>query len=189
MDNDVKVLQIVGTGNRYQITKLKKEPKIIKKRKEFEKWENIPAEYFECSIHPTLINEIYHYLLLQKQQKQEQQPHHYELIKCQLDHKLSGYKQQDTDKQRYNNSTFINFTEVITKMHSCKLNCYYCNQSTLLLYENVREKKQWTLDRIDNDMGHNENNVVIACLECNLRRRRTNTSAFLFTKQLTIIRL
>jgi len=189
MDNDVKVLQIVGTGNRYQITKLKKEPKIIKKRKEFEKWENIPAEYFECSIHPTLINEIYHYLLLQKQQKQEQQPHHYELIKCQLDHKLSGYRQQDTGKKRYNDSTFINFTEVITKMHTCKLNCHYCNQSTLLLYENVREKKQWTLDRIDNDMGHNENNVVIACLECNLRRRRTNTSAFLFTKQLTIIRL
>ena len=74
-------------------------------------------------------------------------------------------------------------------MHSCKLICYYCNQSTLLLYENVREKKQWTLDRIDNDIGHNENNVVIACLECNLRRRRTNTSAFLFTKQLTIVRL
>jgi hypothetical protein len=50
----------------------------------------------------------------------------------------------------------------------------------------VRENKQWTLDRIDNNLGHNEDNVVIACLECNLKRRRTNQSKFLFTKQLKI---
>jgi hypothetical protein len=179
-DKNIKVLQILGTGNRYQITKLKKEPKIIKKRKEFEKWENIPSEYFDCDIHPTLINEIHN---------EQEPPHHYDFIKCQITIKLAGYKQQDVDKQRYNEEGFIKFTEVIAKMHSCKLKCYYCNQSTLLLYENVRENKQWTLDRIDNDIGHEEYNVIIACLECNLRRRRTNTSAFLFTKQLKIVRV
>jgi hypothetical protein len=48
--------------------------------------------------------------------------------------------------------------------------------------------KQWSLDRINNDIGHNSGNLVVACLECNLKRRRTNKDAFLFTKNLTIIR-
>ena len=48
--------------------------------------------------------------------------------------------------------------------------------------------KQWTLDRIDNDQGHTYDNVVIACLECNLQRRRTNSDKFLFTKQMKIVR-
>jgi len=45
---------------------------------------------------------------------------------------------------------------------------------------------QWTLDRIDNDMGHNNNNTVISCLGCNLQRRTTNQDKFLFTKQLKL---
>ena len=46
--------------------------------------------------------------------------------------------------------------------------------------------EQWSLDRIDNDIGHYKENVVISCLECNLKRRKTNADAFLFTKQLRI---
>ena len=57
-----------------------------------------------------------------------------------------------------------------------------------LLYDIVREAKQWTLDRINNDIGHNTDNVLISCLECNLKRRRTNKDAFLFTKQLVIVK-
>jgi len=30
---------------------------------------------------------------------------------------------------------------------------------------------QWTLERINNDFGHNNDNVVIACLQCNVERR------------------
>jgi RNase P subunit RPR2 len=47
---------------------------------------------------------------------------------------------------------------------------------------------QWTLERMDNNKGHNNDNVVIACLDCNLKRRLQNKDAFLFTKQLTITR-
>jgi hypothetical protein len=48
--------------------------------------------------------------------------------------------------------------------------------------------KQWTLDRIDNDIGHNKKNLVIACLECNLKRKRTNKDKFMFTKNMKITR-
>ena len=35
------------------------------------------------------------------------------------------------------------------------------------MYDNVREKMQWTLDRIDNDQGHNKDNVVICYMLLN----------------------
>jgi hypothetical protein len=57
-----------------------------------------------------------------------------------------------------------------------------------ILYENVREPKQWTVDRINNDLGHNNDNFVLACLDCNLKRRCKSCDKFLFTKQLNIIR-
>jgi hypothetical protein len=47
---------------------------------------------------------------------------------------------------------------------------------------------QWTLERIDNDLGHNKNNVEIACLNCNLRRRTMYHERYLFTKELNIIK-
>ena len=55
-----------------------------------------------------------------------------------------------------------------------------------LIYENVRQMNQWTLDRIDNNFGHNKNNLVISCLECNLKRRNIDKDKFLFTKRLNI---
>jgi len=57
-----------------------------------------------------------------------------------------------------------------------------------ILYENVREPLQWTLERIDNDFGHNKNNVEIACLNCNLRRRTMYHERYLFTKELSIVK-
>ena len=57
-----------------------------------------------------------------------------------------------------------------------------------LLYEIVRESKQWSVDRLDNDQGHNQHNYVLACLECNLKRRRRTAEKYLFTKQLTIVK-
>lgn len=39
----------------------------------------------------------------------------------------------------------------------------------MLLYKLVREPKQWTLDRIDNEYGHCVDNIVLSCLECNLK--------------------
>jgi hypothetical protein len=102
--------------------------------------------------------------------------------------KISCYKQQDIHKKIYNNELFITFTYVLDLLVSSNLKCCYCSTEVYILYELVRESKQWTLDRINNDIGHNIGNLVIACLECNLKRRRTNKDSFMFEKNMKIIR-
>jgi hypothetical protein len=102
--------------------------------------------------------------------------------------KIHSYKQQDIIKKRLNEDLFVSLKEVLELLESCKLSCHYCNDNVYILYEIVREVKQWSLDRIDNDIGHNGGNLVVACLECNLKRRRTNKEAFYFTKNLVITR-
>jgi hypothetical protein len=102
--------------------------------------------------------------------------------------KINSYKQQDIIKKRFNEELFTDFEEIIYLLKSCEMKCHYCSQEVYILYERVREMKQWSLDRINNDIGHNKGNLVVACLECNLKRRRTNKDAFMFTKNLVITR-
>ena len=78
--------------------------------------------------------------------------------------------------------------ECLEKLVISKLKCYYCKKDCLITYENVRENTQWTLDRINNDKGHNKDNVVISCLKCNLKRGTLNDEKFKFTKQMYLIK-
>jgi hypothetical protein len=102
--------------------------------------------------------------------------------------KISGYKQQDISKSKYQENVFITYPYVVKMLCESYMKCHYCCENTYILYEKVRENKQWTLDRVDNDSGHNAGNVVIACLECNLKRKRTNKDAFLFTKKMVLVK-
>jgi hypothetical protein len=160
MDEEKKIT-ITGTNNRYQITKLKKEEKTVCKRK---------------GVLP--LNANMHQLDIIKSDETTKE----------LNKKLAGYKQQDIKKGRYSNELFIGLEEVEVLLLECGLKCHYCLGDILVRYENVREPMQWSLDRIDNELGHNRGNLIVCCLTCNLKRRRTGKDAFLFTKQLVITR-
>lgn len=108
------------------------------------------------------------------------------LLKREIEKKINGYKHQDIDKNIYNEFLLISLEDTLSKLVSSKLFCYYCKKQILLLYKNVRDPLQWTLDRIDNDQCHSNTNTVIACLHCNLQRRTRDMEKFLFTKQLKI---
>jgi hypothetical protein len=108
------------------------------------------------------------------------------LIKQQLQQKLYGYRGQDIEKQIYQSDIFINLQEVLNLIIKSENKCYYCKKMVAILYENVREPIQWSLDRINNNYGHNKDNVLLACLNCNLRRRTMHTERYVFTKQLQI---
>jgi len=178
---DEKKITILGTSNRYQINKLKKEEKLAKIRKASEKIA-LSEEYYLLENQDLIVNDLRDKtcIFLKNDDRKN--------VSSQIDKKLSSYKQQDILKKRYNELLFIKTEDTIKLLYESKLQCHYCREKTFLLYDIVREMNQWTLDRIDNDIGHNEGNLVISCLACNLKRRRTGKDAFLFTKQLNIVK-
>jgi hypothetical protein len=105
-----------------------------------------------------------------------------------INKKISGYKQQDKNKKRLDETKFLTYESVIIKMIECELKCRYCLKEMFVLYDISRESRQWSVDRVDNNLGHNIDNYHLACLECNLKRRRRTDEKFLFTKQLNIIK-
>ena len=109
------------------------------------------------------------------------------IILQQLKYKINGYMNQDKLKQKLCLEKFVTLQVVIELLKTSDRKCYYCKEETELLYENVREPKQWTLERLNNDFGHNSDNVVISCLSCNLRRRTMASERYIQTKAMAKI--
>ena len=116
--------------------------------------------------------------------------------------KLYGYKRQDIKKFCSNSGNSLrkgytrdNITDNIISPHdtvellvSNRLKCVYCKEPCYMIYKTQYDKKQWTLDRIDNAQGHTLSNVVVCCLECNIKRGTMNKDRFEKGKQIRIIR-
>jgi hypothetical protein len=111
------------------------------------------------------------------------------ILKQEIERKIASYKQQDQIKKTFDSSLFIDTDIVMKRLIDCNMLCYYCKCQVLVLYEIVRELTQWSIDRINNNEGHNKENFVIACLNCNIKRRNINSNKFLFTKQLNLIKI
>ncbi len=109
-------------------------------------------------------------------------------IHRQINYKIHSYRSQDIKKSLYDEAKFVDHNYVMELLREKQLLCFYCRETVQLMYETVRDGKQWTLDRIDNSMGHNRGNVEIACLTCNLRRRTMYHERYVFTKQLKIVK-
>ena len=173
-ESHLKKVSIVGTTTRYQIKKVTQDKEIDKERKkQFSKLDyecdqfKVISQIHETPKHPDPQNTIF---------------------LREINNKINGYKQQDICKNMLDVNNFVSLEQVIDKIYNSNLKCYYCSEQMLILYKYVKEKRQWTLDRINNDLGHNNNNVIVSCLECNLQRRRKSKDAFTFTKQLILTR-
>jgi hypothetical protein len=174
--NEKKVI-INGTVTKYQMKKVIKKPEDVKERKTMD---HVSLEMFSWETQLSLLSML--------SNKINDNPTVI-LVKKQISSKLNNYKQQDVIKKVYDERKIINLEEAICKLQESGLKCLYCKEELYLLYKFVREMKQWTLDRIDNDIGHFHDNVVISCLDCNLKRRKKSSNAFLFTKQMNIVRV
>ena len=167
-NQEQKTINITGTHNKYQMKKLIKERNTEPKKREVSKKWSFPEEYYNYEKQMKLIGI---------------NAERFNAIK-----KIYGYKHQDILKKKLDTNTFIDFNCVIQKMIECELKCRYCKCEMSVLYDITREMKQWSVDRIDNDKGHNKDNFHLACLDCNLKRRRRTDEKFLFTKQLNIVK-
>ena len=183
MSQEPRSISITGTNNRYQMRKSISQHKVekeIKKRVASKKW-TFSDECFNYYYQMNLINGVY------KNGYQDTDEISKTAIQ-EINKKIYGYKQQDNLKKHYDNANFITFESIINKMVESQLKCRYCKCEMSILYDVSREMKQWSVDRIDNDKGHNIDNFHLACLDCNLKRRRRTDDKFLFTKQLHIVK-
>ena len=105
----------------------------------------------------------------------------------QIRNKLSSYRCQDIDKGLFIPENIMDVSGVIQKLEEAEGLCFYCRATVFILYDNVREPRQWTLERLDNKQGHIFDNVEIACLSCNLRRRTMKYEKYILTKQIQCV--
>lgn len=110
-----------------------------------------------------------------------------ELIRKMIGIKRQGYKQQDMEKQIYDIDLFISLEQIIELLVKSNLCCFYCGEPVHLYYKMAREPKQWSLERIYNQYGHNHGNVEIACLACNVRRSTMHYERYLNTKKMQVV--
>lgn len=168
MDTTKQILIQESSGSR---KKIKEKEKQKRKITETKKWNFENHEICENNHFPYLKDETKIGFIYQEIRK-----------------KLCGYKSQDVEKGKYDESGFSTLQSVLDKMNECELKCFYCKGCVALLYENVREPRQWTLERIDNSIGHNIGNIEISCLSCNLRRRTMHHERYILTKQIQTIK-
>ena len=174
------VLQEVKESNDARSTTEKKTPrkKVVSQN---ENWINTAKSY---STQETQLS-----LLMSLSSKSQRDPISENILLSHLKAKQSGYRSQDTIKGFYDPDRFIQIADIVKLLVDSNLSCFYCRKWTLLFYENVREQKQWSLERLSNAEGHNRDNVVIACLECNMRRRTMYYERYIATKQLKVNKL
>jgi hypothetical protein len=182
---DSKKITINGTSNRYAVKKLinnHKQEREEKKRVVSENWhfEKECYEYaYQVNVLQKILQNIYDYECLDNVSK---------TIIQEIKKKIYSYKQQDLLKKHFDEDNFLIFENVVKKLVESELKCRYCDCEMFVLYDVSREMKQWSVDRIDNNIGHNNDNFHLACLDCNLKRRRRTDEKFLFTKKLNLIK-
>lgn len=111
------------------------------------------------------------------------------IILREIDGKRKAYIYQDKQHNIYDPRYTITTNRVIELLVETELMCHYCREICQVMYKEAMCRRQWTLDRIDNNYGHNDKNVVIACLDCNLKRGTMDSERFRMGKQFTFRKL
>jgi hypothetical protein len=102
-----------------------------------------------------------------------------------IDTKRKAYIYQDKHHEIYDPRFSITTDRIVELLVGAELLCHYCREICQVAYKESMCRRQWTLDRIDNNYGHNDTNVVIACLDCNLKRGTMDFERFRQGKQFT----
>jgi 5-methylcytosine-specific restriction endonuclease McrA len=176
----MKSISITGKRNTDKIKSLEN-PDMICERNSVKKWAKELIIFYESHDEQVcVVNNLY---------MDVETLENREIFIKEIEKKINGYKKQDIIKDIYDKEKFIDMEYVLSKLTACKLKCHYCSEKCYILYNQVLSKTQWTIDRIDNEYGHNKGNIVIACLNCNLRRGTMDSERFKLGKQLTFIKM
>jgi len=195
MDSEIKRIILPETkqpndnilsNHNKKINKKEKEKRKVTHHKQWDFMENELTNEKQFDYITDMYNQINNIDENINNDKRTQHIHH--VIQNQIKAKIQGYHQQDIKKKLYDEMNFVTFDKVLELLYTCKNTCYYCREPVIILYEYVRDNKQWSIERRDNSYGHNCDNIEIACLQCNICRKTMNEERYLFTKQLNIIK-
>lgn len=82
-------------------------------------------------------------------------------------HKINSYKSQDEAKGRNITSDYVTINDVKKLLFKQENKCYVCGDNVITEEWTPDCLYHFTLDRIDNKLPHNKNNVLICCYYCN----------------------
>lgn len=98
-----------------------------------------------------------------------------------LANKIESYRQQDIkkgklkfdeDRQMWSHD-IIDFQQLIHKLK--KPICHYCEIEVIINSDICYDSRGFTLDRLNNDMPHTDENTVVCCYRCNIARGADHT--------------
>jgi hypothetical protein len=204
-NNNKKRINIKGTSNRYMMKKVMKQDLTIEKKRKYnysfllekEEYSKILEHKYQYFILNYIIenfdvDEDDHQLLITTKDKQNTEHDIQQISKKiiiqEINKKINNYKQQDLKKNIYDINYFITTIQILQKLNEICLKCFYCSCELFIVYDIIRETNQWTLDRIDNNIGHTNNNTIVSCLKCNLKRRNINKTKFENSCKITFIK-
>ena len=88
-------------------------------------------------------------------------------IKITIKIMICGSKKNDKKCNRFDNTNFIDKSFLKKLIEDSENKCYYCKCKLQYM---IKQSNLATIERIDNKLGHNKNNVVIACFHCNVSK-------------------
>jgi hypothetical protein len=89
--------------------------------------------------------------------------------------KICKYKKIDVKKGLKTNITY-NHVSYLLKIWK---RCIYCKVDLKIYEYNARDPDQYSIDRIDNTIGHVKSNIVISCYSCNIIKRNIHTVLYI----------
>jgi hypothetical protein len=90
-----------------------------------------------------------------------------------IEHKISNYRRQDLRRnQVHSPEEYPDPQQVLQSLRDSEYCCARCQRTTQL--KDGGGAMQWTLQRVDNTIGHVKSNVINYCLACNRERPETN---------------
>jgi hypothetical protein len=105
-------------------------------------------------------------------------------IKVTITNWIGGSREADKKHNRYDPVKFIDKCFLEGLVDDSDKKCVYCRCEMHFL---ERDKNLCTIERIDNELGHNKDNVTLACFGCNTERNNFHTfEEFISIKQLQI---
>jgi hypothetical protein len=88
-------------------------------------------------------------------------------LKHNIQKKLSKYKH--TDKNKFGYESDLTYEDVLELLEKQNFTCYICNDNVITSKWKPYCCYQFSVDRIDDRLPHNKNNVLISCYYCNCR--------------------